>query len=101
MSVSNVQDKAWTARAPVVWGHAPRTRRVLTEADLELAEISQVPQVTTKGVIWMHPISPPIVRYWAAKNVCASCSMEAKRKEAVRNGNFIACERALKKEILE
>jgi hypothetical protein len=59
-----------------------------------------LPLRTLAGVMWMRTIEPP--RYYHSggrETLCAHCPLEGRCRDAVRNGNFVACEHVLKREI--
>lgn len=60
-----------------------------------LAQVTQVPTLTRKGLIWIHRIKPP-----RATNACAMCPFENQCREAVRRRDFIACEMPLAEELI-
>ena len=66
-----------------------------------LVPVTRIPMQTGKGTIWMHPIRPPKIRktYTGPFNPCEHCPFESQCHEAVQRGDFIACERAIERDI--
>jgi len=85
----------------------------IQQLDLCLAEVTQAPLRTTKGVMWMLPIQAPdtsqmqharhqakLAHTSRPSSACEVCPLEGQCRDAVWQGNFIACEKPLLKEVL-
>lgn len=99
--IDAIRDRAWKAQPPNL-GSAERriTYTLDKEQDLELAEVTRVPTLTLAGEIWIHTVKIPRKgRGEAALELCSLCPLEGQCREAVARGDFIACEKPLRKEI--
>lgn len=100
--IDAIRDRAWKARPPS-FGNVGR-RDVYTfdrNEDLELSEVTRVPTLTLAGEIWIHTVKIPRKgRGEASFDVCSLCPLEGRCREAVARGDFIACEKPLRKEII-
>ena len=97
-----IRDRAWKAQPPNL-GSAERriTYTLDKEQDLELAEVTQVPTLTLAGEIWIHTVKIPRKgRGEKELELCSLCPLEGRCREAVQRGDFIACEKPLRKEII-
>ncbi len=73
----------------------------LRNLDLELAEVERIPTWTLAGKVWIHTVKPPHkYRGDGNSDVCGLCPLESQCRDAVRRGDFIACEKPLRKEII-
>lgn len=97
-----IRDRAWKAQPPNL-GSAERriTYTLDKEQDLELAEVTRVPMLTLAGEIWIHTVKIPRKgRGEKELELCSLCPLEGRCREAVEHGDFIACEKPLRKEII-
>jgi len=82
---------------------------------IPLAEVTTLPLRTRKGTMWHVPVPPPSSQRVNAMrrrrlsdgrctsisaSMCEFCPYETQCREAVAHGDFIACERALAREVL-
>jgi len=83
--------------------------------DLRLATIETIPTRTRVGTVWCHPIPPPNSQRSNAQRkrrirggrivslpltVCDFCAMQEQCRKHDGAGDFVACERALVREVL-
>ena len=72
--------------------------------DTALVTVAQVPLQTTAGLCWHIPVTPPRGGGLAHKkrkgSTCYYCPMEPHCRDAVARGDFVACERPLRWEVL-
>lgn len=96
-----IRDRAWHARPPSFGNSGRRdTFTIERNIDLELTEVTQLPMLTLAGTMWMHTIAPPKKTARDVGELCRHCAQEAHCRDAVRRGDFVACERPLRKEML-
>ena len=60
----------------------------------------KLPLETISGTMWFMPIKPPVLAP-GQSDPCSHCPLEMQCREHVAQGDFMACERPLKKEVVE
>ena len=97
-----IRDRAWKAQPPNLGSAERRITYTLDKnQDLELAEVEQVPTLTLAGTMWINTVNVPRKgRGEKALELCSLCPLEGRCREAVEHGDFIACEKPLRKEII-
>ena len=65
-----------------------------------LDKITTLPLVTDSGTMWFMPIRPPD-HFGKSGDCCAHCPLEQQCRERMMAGDYIACERPLRWEVVE